>query len=475
MRYLSYIFILALSVGLVACDDYLDINTNPNQPESPGDLDLLLADMTATTAYNLVGGGNWSRYGAQWMQNIANNAAPPNNDTYRINTSDCNNEWAFYSYAGVLINAKKMIEIGEEAGQEHHVGVAKILMAHNYALLADWWGDIPFSDALLRENNGRPLFDQQELVYTGIQDMLDEGIAALGKESPISLGGGDLLLGGDIAAWTRFGYALKARYYMRLTNAPGSDDQQLSTLALSAIDQAMTGAADEATFAYTSDPGQENPWNQWVVKFANTMQMSAFFVDKLETLNDPRLPIMADTSVTFGGYLGHANGGTPSNLLADISNIGAYYMDADLDIPMMTYVEQLFLKAEAHWRLGQTADAEMAYADAIRTHMEQLSGNGELGTVISDTEITDYIAANPLGGLGDLIEQKYIAGFLLSAFESYNDYRRTGFPDDIQPAQNADVPVIPTRMIYTDTEINNNAANVPAGITLESKVWWDGD
>ncbi len=150
-------------------------------------------------------------------------------------------------------------------------------------------------------------------------------------------------------------------------------------------------------------------------------------------------------------------------------------MDPDLDIPMMTYVEQLFLKAEAHWRLGQTADAEMAYAAAIRTHMEQLSGNGELGTVIGATEISDYIAANPLEGLGDLIEQKYIAGFLLSAFESYNDYRRTGFPDDIQPAQNSDVPVIPTRMIYTDTEINNNAANVPAGITLESKVWWDGD
>lgn len=475
MRNLTYLFILALGLGLFACDDYLDINTNPNQPESPGDLDLLLADMTATTAYNLVGGGNWSRYGAQWMQYIANNAAPPNNDTYRINTSDCNNEWAFYSYAGVLINAKKSIELGEELGQEHHVGVAKVLMAHNYALLADFWGDVPFTDALQRENNGRPVFDQQQLVYDGIQNLLDEGIASLEKESPISIGGGDLLLGGDVSAWVRFAYALKARYYMHLTNAPGQDAENLSTLALSAIEKAMTSSADEATFAYTNDPGQENPWNQWVVKFANTMQMSNFFVTKLQNLNDPRLPIIADTSGTFGGYAGHANGGTPSNLLADISNIGAYYMDADLDIPMMTYVEQLFLQAEAHWRLGQTADAEAAYETAIRTHMQQLSGNGQLGTVISESEIDTYIAANPLTGLGDLINQKYIAGFLLSAFESYNDYRRTGFPDDIQPALNGDVPNIPTRMIYTDTEVNNNAANVPGGITLESKVWWDGN
>lgn len=475
MKYINFFLILALGLALVACDDYLDINVNPNQPESPGDLDLLLADMTATTAYNLVGGGNWSRYGAQWMQHIANNATAPSNDTYRVNTSDCNNEWAFFSYAGVLINAKKMIELGEEAGQEHHVGVAKVMMAHNYALLADWWGDIPFTEALLRENNGKPVYDDQQTVYDGIQQMLDEGIASLGKESPISIGGGDLLLGGDPAAWVRFAYALKARYYLRLTNAPGQDDQNLSNLALAALDKAMTSPADEARFEYTSAPGQEAPWNQWVDKFANAIQMSDFFVSKLQALNDPRLPIMADANGAAGIYIGHQNGGTPTQTLAEISNIGAYYLDPDLDIPMMTYVEQLFIKAEAQWRTGQTADAEQTYQDAIRTHMQQLSGNGELGTVITEGEIDAYLTANPLEDLGDLMEQKYIAGFLLSSFESYNDFRRTGFPDDIQPALNADYNQIPTRMIYTDTEVNNNAANVPPGITLTSKVWWDAN
>ena len=48
MKNLKYLFLLFLAIGLVTCNDYLDINTNPNQPEKPGDLDLLLADMTAT-------------------------------------------------------------------------------------------------------------------------------------------------------------------------------------------------------------------------------------------------------------------------------------------------------------------------------------------------------------------------------------------------------------------------------------------
>ena len=408
------------------------------------------------------------------MQHIANNAEPPSNDTYRVNTSDCNNEWAFSSYAGVLINARKLIDLGEEAGQLHHAGVAKILMAHNYALLTDWWGDIPFSQALQRESNGKPTYDTQEAVFQGIQQLLDEGIADLGKDSPISLGGGDLLLQGDVAAWTRFAYALKARYYLRLTNAPGADDQALAAQALAALANAMTSADDEPRFPYTNAPGQEAPWNQWVAKFSTTMQVSDYFITKLQALNDPRLPLFADVNQD-GIYLGHPNGGTPSNTLAELSNIGAYFLDADLDIPLMTYVEQLFLEAEAYWRLGQTTEAVAAYETAIRTHMAQLSGQGEFATVIAPAEVDAYLTAHPLTGLSDLIEQKYLAGFLLSSFESYNDYRRTGYPSDLAPALNADQPQIPTRMIYTDTEVNNNAANVPPGVTLTSKVWWDGN
>ena len=179
---------------MVSCSDYLDINTDPNQPEAPGDLDLLLADVTATTSYNLVGGGNWTRFAAQWIQHIANNADAPTVATYRFNTSSCNNEWSFSSYAGVLINCKKIIELGEVDSQLHHMGVAQILMAHNYALLTDWWGDIPFSEALLREENSKPIFDDQESVYMAIQNLLDDGIANLQKESPVAPGGGDFLL-----------------------------------------------------------------------------------------------------------------------------------------------------------------------------------------------------------------------------------------------------------------------------------------
>ncbi len=467
---IKLLLLIGVLVGLGACSDYLDINTSPNSPEAPGDLDLLIADMTSTTSYNLVGGGNWSRLGAQWIQHIANNATAPSNDTYRINTSDMNNEWAFYSYAGVLINGKKTIEFATETEQWHHIGIAKLLMAHNYALLTDMWGDIPFTEALGRENNIKPSYDDQATVYNGIQTLLDEAIAELGKNPIITVGGGDFYFGGDPAAWIQVAYALKARYYMHLTNV--KDPQAQATLALESLNKAMTGPEAEARFPYSSDPGSESPWNQWVSKFATAMQTSAHFINLLKDKNDPRLPIMADQN-NNGEYVGHVNGGPTTNTLGDNSAIGQYYLDADFDFPLMTYVEQKFIEAEALWILDRQDEAKAAYETAIRTHMNQLSGNGEFGTVISTADQDAYLDANPLNSLEDLITQKYIAGYIVSSMEAYNDFRRTGFPSTLVPVPNGDVSEIPTRMIYTDTEVNNNAENVPAGITLTSKVWWD--
>ena len=222
MKSIKYIFkisMLAVCIlSFAACEDYLDINESPNSPTSIEDQDLLLADITATTAYNLIGGGNITRFSSQWMQHIANNAAPPSNDTYQFNTSDFNNVWAFYSYAGVLINSKLVIDAGTEMGNWNHVAIAQIMMAHNYAMLTDFFSEIPYTEALQRSENLKPAYDDQETVYNGVQQLLDEAIANIDKASPIAVGGGDFFYGGDMNAWRKLAHSLKARYYLRLSN-----------------------------------------------------------------------------------------------------------------------------------------------------------------------------------------------------------------------------------------------------------------
>ncbi len=463
-----------MAMAVFSCDDYLDINQSPNSPGEVSNLDLILADMTSTTSYNLVGGGNFTRWGARWIQHITNNAAPPSVDTYRITTAGMNNEWAFTSYAGILINASIVIETGSASESWNHVAIAKILMAHNYALLTDYFGEIPFSDALKRTASLKPAYDSQEAVYTGIQAMLDDAITDINKNAPIQVGGGDIYFGGNMGQWIKVANALKARYHLRLTNAPGKDAATQAGLALAALDNTLESNADNADFAYPGDPGAEAPWQQWIAKFATTVQVSDYFITKLQGLNDPRLSIMADTANT-GDYIGHPNGSLNTSALAAISSVGSHFLATDADVPLITFAEVKFIEAEAAFRSGDVPRAEAAYEAGIKANMSLLSGNGQLNTVIDDAAQDAYIAANPLVGLEDIMTQKYIAGFVVASSEAYNDYRRTGFPNDIVAAQNADFPQIPTRVPYTDTEINNNAENVPAGITPTSKVWWDGD
>lgn len=466
---------LLLCMTVLSCDDYLDINESPNAPAEIGNFDLLLADMTSTTSYNLVGGGNFTRWGARWIQHISDNSAPPSVDTYRFTTAGMNNEWAFTSYAGVLINSQIVIEDGTAAESWNHVAIAKILMAHNYALLTDYFGEIPFSDALKRTESLKPAYDNQESVYVGIQDLLDQAIADINRNAALQVGSGDLYFGGNMQNWLKVANALKARYHLRLTNAPGNDPAVQAGLALDALDNTLESNADNADFDYPGDPGAEAPWQQWIDKFSTTIQMSDYFVNLLQSLNDPRLPIMADQSVAEGIYVGHPNGSLDTKPLDSISSIGSYYLATDASAPLITFAEVKFMEAEAAFRSGDVGRAETAYADAIKANMQLLSGNGELETVIDAAAQDAYITANPMSSLEDIMTQKYIAGFVVASAEAYSDYRRTGFPANIQIAANADFDQVPTRIPYTDTEINNNLENVPVGITPTSKVWWDVD
>ena len=467
---------ILLGMAIFSCDDYLDINESPNSPDEVGNLNLLIADITATTSYNLVGGGNFTRWGASWVQHIANNAAPPSIDTYRFNTASMNNEWAFFSYAGVLMNSQVVIDDGTISESWNHVAVAKILMAHNYAILTDYFGEIPFTEALQRAEELQPTYDDQETVYAGVQDLLDEAIADINRDAGEPIGAGDYYFGGDMQQWLKVANALKARYHLRLTNAPGRDAATQAGLALDALDNTLQSNEDNANFDYPGDPGAEAPWQQWVTKFAFNMQVSAYFIDLLTALNDPRLPIMADQSEAGNEYVGHPSGAIlPDFNLRDVSSIGSYFLAADASVPLITFAEVKFIEAEAALRTGDITRAETAYTDAIQANMQLLSGEGEFNTVIDEAMQNAYLTANPLNSLEDIITQKYIAGFVVASAEAYNDYRRTGFPSTLQPAQNADFEQIPTRIPYTDTEINNNLDNVPEDIMPTSRVWWDVD
>jgi hypothetical protein len=268
-------------------------------------------------------------------------------------------------------------------------------------------------------------------------------------------------------------YTLKARFYMRLTNAPGYDPVTQSNLALAALANGFNSNADNANFAYEDKLGSENPWYQYTIdnRWIDDARLSQTYVERLQALNDPRLIIQAQPTENEGIIVGVPNGeGSGTN--EDISAIGNFYSDAGAPLQWLTYAEAKFLQAEATFRTQGAAVAESIYKEAIQVSMDELG--------VAPEEASAYVAAQTLTAadpLEQIMEQKYIALFL--QFESYNDWRRTGYPNDLALAADAFTTAIPVRFPYPEQELLNNAENVaqtgvPVGYdALVIPVWWD--
>ena len=102
---------------------------------------------------------------------------------------------------------------------------ARILRVFNFHRLTDYYGNIPYSDALggIRELKFYPAYDDQQAIYTDLLKELDEATAALRplvstNRDDQAFRTADLFFVGDIDKWKKFGYSLMLRLAMRVSN-----------------------------------------------------------------------------------------------------------------------------------------------------------------------------------------------------------------------------------------------------------------
>ncbi|MEX6689456.1 SusD/RagB family nutrient-binding outer membrane lipoprotein [Danxiaibacter flavus] len=469
----TYIALALFIMGLttISCKKFLDINKDPNHPTSVSEA-LILSPVEVTMATSVVGGYNGT-IAAYWMQQLSLNQPPPNAETYRITPVDVDNTWSYYIYPNTLENLKDLTFQAEAAGHNEYAAIGKALLAFNFAIATDIWGDIPFSEALQIEKYLKPKYDNQEAIYAGIQNLLDSGIYYANQPSSgVVPGSDDYIYGGDMDKWKKFMYMLKARFYLRLTKAPGRTASNQADSALNALANGFASNDDNAFVPYPGSPSAENPWYMNTLPGAGGVVLAASFVDSLKSRNDPRLPVIA-AKANDGSYTGRKSGEDASPDPTAFSSVNTFYggylpldesnsAGAGANLYLATYTEQLFIKAEATFIKSGAAAATPIYQAAIAAHMQMLGVDGSA-----------YIASRgPLtsaNGLEQIITEKYVADFL--SIETYNDWRRTGFPR-LTLAQNAYVNYIPRRWPYGNTTILTNP-QPQQSLTTKDPVWWD--
>ncbi|MEO0627800.1 MAG: SusD/RagB family nutrient-binding outer membrane lipoprotein, partial [Bacteroidota bacterium] len=150
----------------------------------------------------------------------------------------------------------------------------------------------------------------------------------------------------------------------------------------------------------------------------------------------------------------------------------------------MSFAESEFLRAEAILLGWVDGSAQQAYENGVFAACKQLELYPNADP-ISDDDIFDFLGERGVewdeeDGIELINTQKWIAT-LFDGFESYANYRRSGFPD-ITPgfSDGESGGEIPRRLRYPISEQVNNATNyqeavgrLDGGDVITSRVWWD--
>ncbi|MBN1132755.1 MAG: SusD/RagB family nutrient-binding outer membrane lipoprotein [Bacteroidales bacterium] len=468
-KFISNISLLLILLTVFSCsDDIMDeIDTDPNNPTDVP-IQMLMPGVTVGTPY-WVTGTTLAWFSSVFVEQTAGAHGQMRDADRRanINSQLSENSWAFYIYPSLLPDLKIIIEKGSEGGTEEgkwaHVGIAKILMAYTMLVSTDTWGRIPYTEALLGNENRKPAYDTQESIYNAMFDMLDEAIDDLQKESFAYPGTEDLIFEGDLDRWIKTAYSLKARYCNRLSkrDATGS-----AADALAAAANGFESLEDDFSFVnWADDPGHENTWYQEENERKHHA-ISATFYDILESMNDPRIPLFC--TMINDQYVPAPNGTALQDQAGQVySRISNQVIYATAPLPIMTYAELKFIEAECHLRKASPdPDAALAaYEDGLNAALEQAGvSQGDINTFKNQEQVLPPDAADLT--LEMIYAQKYIALWPYGSVEAYAEWRRTGYPEMNNPFET------PRRFPYPQNEISGNGENVP-DVTPYNGVWWD--
>ncbi|MEP0713744.1 SusD/RagB family nutrient-binding outer membrane lipoprotein [Algoriphagus sp.] len=456
----------SLILSASACESFLDVNENPNNPED-APISGLMTNITYETSLNVFRSGSA-------VSNYVQYLASPNPDSGSDTMEALDFSGTWFSLYNVMTDLNEMNKKAEEAGSLHYLGAGQVLMALNLAMTVDLFGDVPFSESF-NFTTVTPAYDDDQVLYGNVISLLDQGIANLNGTTSISIGDDDFIYGGDVATWIKFANTLKARYLIHTK----STQSYSSAAVLSAVSAGFTSNADNAEVLFFEQ--RFNPWAQVAINNENLLLggwISEQFVEALDGTSypavDPRLPLMIGTT-DDGEFIGTENGagrgdapeqGARSTLIP-----GQYYTSTLSPILIATYSELKFIEAEAAFDTDK-ARAYQAYLAGISAHMDMLG--------VSASDKAAYLAepSVAVGAAGltmDLIfKEKWVALFLHP--ETWNDARRFDYayknftpPANVNPNLGGDLI---RRLAYPDSEISRNGANVPS-VTLTDRIWWN--
>jgi hypothetical protein len=443
---------LALTAG---CQDFLDVNENPNGPQTvTANLYLppLLHWMVTSPQFD---GRFIGRYTQQWTlpgtalgtwdrmgyDPASDNGAQQWRDVY----------WAL---------GQNLIDMMDKAGAEQRwdlLGVGYVIKAWGWQSLTDVHGEIIVKEAF-DQTKFTFAYDSQAVVYAEVRRLLDSAIKNLqrtdGAVDQGYLGRTDKIYNGDRTKWLKLANGMLALHLNHYSNKASYRPAEV----IAAVNQSLASNADDPLLAFpalqndninflgrTRGNMQSYRQTQFVVNLMNGSQLGA---------PDPRMSRMLAPSpdgqyrgldinvVGFGALTATQQ---PNNFYGfagtgGLQQVGRYIFDDKARLPIMTYSQLQFIKAEAAHRMGDFGTALQAYTAGISSHIDFVNARnsdiGQSSNLISAAEKAAFLAnpaivpTSPTGlTLTQIMTQKYIAQWGWGHNELWTDMRRYNYTD----------------------------------------------
>jgi hypothetical protein len=486
MKSILNISLLIVILLLTSCNDFLDVNTDPNNPTE------------VSPSLVLPVGQN---YTAQLIQNDRRVNSLGNMMMYNWSQSD---GFSWYSdefkylvtssfYRNIFNNSYtqplKQYQVLEQLTSEYdyYKAIAKIMKAYHYQILVDMYGDIPYTEALLRKENATPVYDDAKTIYEDLIVQLTAAIELIDKaENQIAPGADDITFGGDMDMWKQFANTIKLRILVRQSSMAGRD-----TYIKEQINAIISEGSGFITSDVGVDPGflqeenKQNPiWQAYgsEVSGSPTMNNQAtcatdYVITYLTNTNDPRIDFIYEEPET--GHLG-----VPQGLLdydtpvldayepKKVSNIGPGILKSyDQSAIIFSLAESYFNQAEAAFKGLMPGSAKDFYQQGIEASFDYLGATEAPAYYNQVKDLVSY--DNSTNKLQAIITQKWIALNGITAEQSWFDYSRTGYPAGLPISLLASTTNRPVRLFYTSDEISSNGANVPSQPNaFTEKIFW---
>lgn len=417
--------IILISVTLVSllslssCKDWLDINYSPNSPSPDmvnNDLIFPAAEMALSSRY-----GDQLRFLGGYLSEQYSQFFGTSNylgySRFTISSSAINANYSVLNQC--IANATIVRDAAAEAGEWGSYLAATTIRVFAFQVMVDCFGETPYTEAQLGEENLHPKFDDGATVYAGLVAELDEAIAKANDSDAVVT---NFLFPNEPAGkWIEFANALKLKILMRERGKVSVDDQ-LTAL----VNQNKFPTADVAWDGIWADEsGKGNPFYQeeFATYFGSTQVNVGLNVALYRTMtasSDGRLNAFFSTNES-GEYWGNISG---YNMSTSKKYKSAAFcrpkMAYDSPVYLITLAEIDFFLSEYYRKVANNAaKAQEYYEQGIK---DSFASAGAVG-------YERVLAAWPYDGTDkSLGVQKWVALSGTNNFEAWCEMRRLGYP-----------------------------------------------